>query len=121
MPLLDDICAQIHGQSDGVDEKFLVKLNQQVAQNDHFRGGAECFIVKHYAGEVMYQVDGFCDRNRDILYADLIQLTQSSSMYAQADHNCSYYIKLNLEHLFANCFKRTSSHQEQRPNQQVHL
>ncbi|KAI1715922.1 myosin head (motor domain) domain-containing protein [Ditylenchus destructor] len=79
MCLLDDICAQIHGQSEGVDAKLLVKLNQQVGHNEHFRHGADCFIVTHYAGEVVYQINGFCDRNRDVLYADLIQLMQSSN------------------------------------------
>ena len=79
MCLLDDICAQIHGQSDGVDSKFLVKLSQQVGQNPHFKHGAESFIVTHYAGEVVYQIEGFCDKNRDVLYPDLIQLMQSST------------------------------------------
>lgn len=37
MCLLDDICAQIHGQSDGVDAKLLVKLGQQVGHNEHYR------------------------------------------------------------------------------------
>jgi myosin-1 len=59
MCLLDDICAQIHGQSDGVDSKFLVKMNQQVGQNAHYKQGAECFIVTHYAGDVVYQVSTF--------------------------------------------------------------
>ena len=42
--MLDDICAQIHGQSDGVDDKFLVKLKQQLSHSDHFRSGAGAFI-----------------------------------------------------------------------------
>uniref|UniRef100_A0A914BXB0 Uncharacterized protein n=1 Tax=Acrobeloides nanus TaxID=290746 RepID=A0A914BXB0_9BILA len=78
MCLLDDICAQIHGQSEGVDNKFLIKLNQQYGQHEHYRTGADCFVIKHYAGDVVYQVDGFCDKNRDVLYPDLIQLMQSS-------------------------------------------
>jgi myosin-1 len=78
MCLLDDICAQIHGQSEGVDAKFLVKMNQQVGTNPHYKPGAECFIITHYAGDVVYQVDGFCDKNRDVLYQDLVVLMQSS-------------------------------------------
>ena len=76
---LDDICAQIHGQSEGVDQRFLTKLNQQFSQHEHYAKGAESFLIKHYAGDVMYQIDGFCDRNRDVLYPDLIQLIQGSS------------------------------------------
>lgn len=78
MSLLDDTCAQIHGQSDGVDGKFLVKMNQQVGNNPHYKPGADCFIVTHYAGDVVYQIDNFCDKNRDVLYQDLVLLMQSS-------------------------------------------
>ncbi|KAI6202474.1 hypothetical protein M3Y96_00952800 [Aphelenchoides besseyi] len=78
MCLLDDVCAQIHGQSEGVDAKFLVKMNQQVGQHAHYKPGAESFLVTHYAGEVLYNVDGFCDKNRDVLYPDLVTLMQSS-------------------------------------------
>jgi myosin heavy subunit len=52
MCLLDDICTQIHGQSEGVDHKFLVKLGQQYGQHEHYRSGADCFVIKHYAGDV---------------------------------------------------------------------
>uniref|UniRef100_A0AC34EZQ8 Uncharacterized protein n=1 Tax=Panagrolaimus sp. ES5 TaxID=591445 RepID=A0AC34EZQ8_9BILA len=76
---LDDICSQIHGQSEGVDNRFLVKLKQQFEQHEHYATGAECFIIKHYAGDVTYQINGFCDKNRDVLYPDLIQLMQSST------------------------------------------
>lgn len=72
------MCAQIHGQSSGVDAKFLVKMNQQVGQHAHYQPGADCFIIKHYAGQVNYDVDNFCDKNRDVLYPDLVQLMQTS-------------------------------------------
>ncbi|KAI6239978.1 hypothetical protein M3Y99_00512000 [Aphelenchoides fujianensis] len=94
MCLLDDVCAQIHGQSEGVDSKFLVKMNQQVGAHPHYKPGAESFMITHYAGtclgrggpfliyfvagEVLYDIDGFCDKNRDVLYPDLVQLMQSS-------------------------------------------
>ncbi|CAD5211123.1 unnamed protein product [Bursaphelenchus xylophilus] len=75
---LDDICAQIHGQSEGCDQKFLVKMNQNVGQNPHYKPGASSFLITHYAGDVKYDIDGFCDKNRDVLYQDLIQLMQTS-------------------------------------------
>jgi myosin-1 len=37
------------------------------------------FIIHHYAGSVTYNVEGFCDRNRDVLFPDLVELMQSSS------------------------------------------
>ncbi|KAF7639707.1 hypothetical protein Mgra_00000628 [Meloidogyne graminicola] len=79
MPILDDVCAQIHGQSDGVDIQLLNKLRKQLMGNEHFRPGSDAFLVRHYAGEVLYQVEGFCDRNRDILHSDLVQLMLGSN------------------------------------------
>ncbi len=52
MCILDDICSQMHGQSEGVDETLLNKLNKQVGQHEHYRPGADCFLIRHYAGEV---------------------------------------------------------------------
>lgn len=78
MPILDDICAQIHGQSEGADEKFLNKLNNMVSHNEHYQGASGGFIIHHYAGQVLYDIEGFCDKNRDVLFPDIIQLMQTS-------------------------------------------
>lgn len=80
MSILDDICSQVHGQSEGVDERFLTKLTDQMRQHPHYIEGAQSFIIKHYAGDVRYDIDGFCERNRDVLNQDLIQLMQMSDI-----------------------------------------
>ncbi|KAJ1060650.1 hypothetical protein K5549_016064, partial [Capra hircus] len=36
------------------------------------------FVIHHYAGKVSYDVSGFCERNRDVLFSDLIELMQTS-------------------------------------------
>ncbi|CAI4228131.1 unnamed protein product [Auanema sp. JU1783] len=79
MSLLDDTCAQNHGQSEGVDNQLLSTLNKAVSSHPHYQTGSGCFMVKHYAGDVVYNVEGFCDRNRDVLYPDLILLMQQST------------------------------------------
>uniref|UniRef100_F1KTI8 Myosin-Ie n=1 Tax=Ascaris suum TaxID=6253 RepID=F1KTI8_ASCSU len=78
MCILDDTCSQIHGQNEGADSKFLMKLNQLLLTNEHYRSGAESFVIRHYAGEVVYNVENFCEKNRDVLYQDLISLMQIS-------------------------------------------
>ena len=32
-----------------------------------------------WLSQVSYDVEGFCERNRDVLYSDLIELMQSSN------------------------------------------
>ena len=35
-------------------------------------------MIHHYAGMVTYDVDGFCEKNKDILNVDLIEMVQGS-------------------------------------------
>ncbi|EFO21723.1 hypothetical protein LOAG_06763 [Loa loa] len=79
MCILDDVCSQIHAQNEGADDQFLVELNKYMSQNEHYQSGTQCFIIKHYAGAVLYNVDGFCEKNRDTLYKDFIALMQQSN------------------------------------------
>ncbi|XP_052123606.1 unconventional myosin-Ie isoform X1 [Frankliniella occidentalis] len=77
--VLDDVCATLHAVADGADNDLQKKLNGTASSHKHFSPSADGFVVKHYAGVVSYSVDGFCDRNRDVFFPDLIQLLQSSS------------------------------------------
>ena len=81
MAVLDDICAQLHGQSEGADAKLLNKLQMSISDHAHFRGLDASFVVTHYAGKVTYDGTGFCEANRDTLYKDLIVLMQTTSKY----------------------------------------
>lgn len=76
LTLLDDTC----NFPQGTDEKFLAKLREHHSSHEHFiPGGQGSFQIKHYAGEVEYNVEGMCDKNRDTLYNDLINLAQCTS------------------------------------------
>jgi len=77
--LLDDICYTIHAQSGNTtDKKFLEKLSGLFGSHPHFRPFNNAFQVKHYAGDVTYEVDGFSDKNKDTLFNDLIETIQCS-------------------------------------------
>ncbi|XP_046826927.1 unconventional myosin-Ie-like isoform X3 [Vespa crabro] len=77
--VLDDICATLHGSSSGADSGLQKKLTVAANQHAHFQNTAEGFAILHYAGVVSYSVDGFCDKNRDVLFLDLIELMQTST------------------------------------------
>lgn len=78
MCILDDVCATMHAQTDGADMKLLQKLEGAVGSHQHFNGFSQGFVTHHYAGKVTYEADGFCERNRDVLFNDLINLMKSS-------------------------------------------
>lgn len=101
--VLDDVCATLHGGSTGADSDlqkvrtyskkkttafnfffqssvyFLQHFSATTGNHAHFQNTSEGFAVLHYAGSVSYSVDGFCDKNRDVLFLDLIELMQTST------------------------------------------
>uniref|UniRef100_A0A672M698 Osteoclast-stimulating factor 1 n=1 Tax=Sinocyclocheilus grahami TaxID=75366 RepID=A0A672M698_SINGR len=78
MSVLDDVCATMHAKGDGADMTLLQKLQAAVGTHEHFNNWNSGFVIHHYAGKVSYDISGFCERNRDVLFPDLIELMQSS-------------------------------------------
>ncbi|KAK7888870.1 hypothetical protein WMY93_024430 [Mugilogobius chulae] len=78
MSVLDDVCATMHAKGEGADGTLLQKLQAAVGTHEHFNSWNSGFVIHHYAGKVSYEVIGFCERNRDVLFPDLIELMQSS-------------------------------------------
>ncbi|XP_044215361.1 myosin IEb [Thunnus albacares] len=78
MSILDDVCATMHAKGEGADQTLLQKLQGQIGSHEHFSSWNRGFIIHHYAGKVSYDVSGFCERNRDVLFNDIIELMQSS-------------------------------------------
>lgn len=78
MSVLDDVCATMHATGGGADQTLLQKLQGAVGAHEHFNSWSAGFVIHHYAGKVSYDVSGFCERNRDVLFSDLIELMQTS-------------------------------------------
>ncbi|XP_068445775.1 unconventional myosin-If [Clinocottus analis] len=78
MSVLDDVCATMHAKGEGADVTLLQKLQAAVGTHEHFNSWNSGFVIHHYAGKVSYDIVGFCERNRDVLFPDLIELMQSS-------------------------------------------
>nr|WEL12766.1 myosin class I B [Halisarca dujardinii] len=78
--ILDDECLR---PGDVSDDTFLDKLSKSVGTHPHFvchvttdyEGRKELardeFKLKHYAGDVVYNVNGFVDKNNDLLFRDV--------------------------------------------------
>ncbi|KAM4627006.1 unconventional myosin-X-like [Discoglossus pictus] len=65
----------------GTDFTLLEKLNNQHANNPHYvkpRVTEHQFGIKHYAGEVMYDVKGFLAKNRDTFRDDILNMLRDS-------------------------------------------
>ncbi|KGO78350.1 Myosin tail 2 [Penicillium italicum] len=75
---LNDACATAHADSGAADQTFVGRLNF-LSQNPNFEGRQGQFIIKHYAGDVSYAVEGMTDKNKDQMLKDLLNLAQSSS------------------------------------------
>uniref|UniRef100_A0AAR5QDS3 Myosin motor domain-containing protein n=1 Tax=Dendroctonus ponderosae TaxID=77166 RepID=A0AAR5QDS3_DENPD len=63
------------------DTSFLEKCHYNHALNENYcrpRVGGREFAIRHFAGQVWYSVDGFLDKNRDILRPEVIELLTSS-------------------------------------------
>ncbi|TPX22183.1 class II myosin [Coccidioides immitis] len=75
---LNDACATAHADSGAADQTFVGRLNF-LSQNPNFESRQGQFIVKHYAGDVAYAVEGMTDKNKDQLLKDLLNLVNSST------------------------------------------
>lgn len=82
--LLDEAC--MVGKS--TDTTFMESLNIQFGKHPHYQSYLTSqdrsipdgsFRLKHYAGDVTYDVSGFLDKNKDTLFSDLIAAMQGSS------------------------------------------
>jgi len=83
IPLLDDECT-----TNGSDQAFFDKMEIAFKTNEYYSSylkdkdrsiGTKCFKIKHYAGDVIYSIEGFLEKNIDTFYSDLFTLIQSSS------------------------------------------
>ncbi|XP_067686913.1 unconventional myosin-Ib-like [Haliotis asinina] len=88
LALLDEECLRPGTVS---DKTFLQKLDSRCSEHPHYESRNckktqsdkslphDAFRLKHYAGNVLYKVEGFIDKNNDLLFRDLSQSMYSCS------------------------------------------
>uniref|UniRef100_A0A4W3HUU0 Unconventional myosin-Id n=1 Tax=Callorhinchus milii TaxID=7868 RepID=A0A4W3HUU0_CALMI len=85
--ILDDASVNVGKVTDGM---FLEALNNKLCKHAHYSSRKLCatdkqlefdrdFRIKHYAGNVVYSVVGFIDKNKDTLFQDFKRLLYNSS------------------------------------------
>jgi len=104
LDLLDEECRMPKG-SDGSWARKLYK--QHLGKAQHFakpRMSDVAFIIRHYADDVIYDCDGFVDKNRDTVNEEHLSLLRASEFELVAE----LFSTDDLSHLFQPR-KRTSS------------
>lgn len=75
---LNDSIKTAHADSDAADQVFAQRLGMVGANNRHFEDRKGKFIIKHYAGDVVYEVAGMTDKNKDAMLRDLLEMLSTS-------------------------------------------
>ncbi|KAJ9584130.1 hypothetical protein L9F63_021539 [Diploptera punctata] len=86
--LMDEECLR---PGEPTDKSFLAKMNENLSNHKHYishrKAGKDLqktmtreeFCLKHYAGDVIYNVEGFLDKNNDLLFRDLREIMSETT------------------------------------------
>ncbi|SZF01843.1 unnamed protein product [Blumeria hordei] len=73
---MNDATKTAHADPAACDRTFMTSINGM--SNAYLTPRQGCFIIKHYAGDVNYTVDGITDKNKDQLLKGLLDLFSKS-------------------------------------------
>ncbi|WWC89069.1 myosin-1 [Kwoniella dendrophila CBS 6074] len=74
---LNDATATAHADPSAADNSFIQRSNM-LSSNPNFEARGNKFLIKHYAGDVLYNVAGMTDKNKDTLIKDILDLIEGS-------------------------------------------
>ena len=76
--ILNDVIATAHADAVAADKSLVQRLGS-CTSHPHFELRASAFCVRHYAGDVVYEIEEMSEKNKDQLSLDLLQLLKTSS------------------------------------------
>ena len=62
---------------------FATSKPQYRAYTKPKKGGDRCFQITHYAGDVIYAIEGFVEKNKDALSQDMMELIEEKTKWDQ--------------------------------------
>lgn len=74
---LNDATATAHADPAAADNSFVQRLSM-LSSNANFESRGQKFLIKHYAGDVLYNIPGMTDKNKDALGKDILDLVAMS-------------------------------------------
>lgn len=74
---LNDATATAHADPAAADNSFIQRCNM-LAANPNFESRGNKFLIKHYAGDVLYNIPGMTDKNKDTMVKDILDLIEGS-------------------------------------------
>jgi myosin-1 len=74
---LNDATATAHADPSAADNSF-IQRSSMLSSNPNFEPRGNKFLIRHYAGDVTYNVAGMTDKNKDALIKDILDLVDAS-------------------------------------------
>lgn len=74
---LNDATATAHADPGAADNSF-IQRSSMLSSNPNFEPRGNKFLIRHYAGDVTYNVAGMTDKNKDALIKDILDLVDAS-------------------------------------------
>ena len=79
--ILDEQCKVPNGN----DKTFLGRMNKELQTNKYYQCNnvysQKSFTIKHYADNIDYQVDDFCNKNKDVVSNEIMKLVNEFDLF----------------------------------------
>ena len=77
--LIDEQCLMPRGNDEALARRFVEAFGRHARFHaDPRQRARSVFVLRHYAGDVVYDTAGFCEKNRDQIHAEAIDLVAGS-------------------------------------------